>query len=526
MGGSPPSMSSNELRRDVSVWGSYMWGYAAVAADIYTALGIVTLAALGLTPLAFLMAGTVYAVVGLCYAELASAYPVAGGGQYFTLRGLGDAFGFLAGSALMLDYVIDISLFTVIAFGSTNYFLPYLSFGHSFSDFAIQLGPVHVLWLWLLETLAGIGVLIWLNCLGIRISSLVNEVLGVITIVAQSLIVIAGFVFVWNPGLLARQFVLNRPSLGQFACGTSLAIISFVGLETISRVPQEPRRPATIIPRTTIGVVLSVLIFALSFSVLATGMIDASAFKGHEGDPVALVAGRIPLIGAVAAPLTALIGGIVVYISANSGVVSVSRLTYSMSQFQVLPAWFKRVHPRHQTPARTIVVFSVAAMVVTIFAFLFPGKAGSNAAIDILADLYAFGATYGYLLVLISLLVLRFRDPFTPRPYRMPLNVLIRFRGRPVWFPILAVVGMIAMLFFLIMVIATHAYARVAGPLWVVAAFLFYMVYRRRRGLPVLRTIPRDWDLVTRQVLTSAEEWRSLEEYEAAIAERDSAAAR
>ena len=91
MGGGPQNMSSSELRRDISVWGCYMWGYADVGADIYTALGIVALAALGLTPLAFLMAGTVYALVGLCYAELASTYPVAGGGQYFTLRGLGDA---------------------------------------------------------------------------------------------------------------------------------------------------------------------------------------------------------------------------------------------------------------------------------------------------------------------------------------------------------------------------------------------------------------------------------------------------
>ena len=105
----------------------------------------------------------------------------------------------------------------------------------------------------------------------------------------------------------------------------------------------------------------------------------------------------------------------------------------------------------------------------------------------------------------------------------MPLNVRIRFRGRQIWFPILAVVGIIAMLFFLIMVVATHAYARVAGPLWVVGAFLFYMLYRRRRRLPVLRTIPRDWDSVTRQVLMSAEEWKSLEEFEAAIAERNAA---
>src|SRR2546428_3947868 len=52
-------VAGSELRRDVSVWGSYMWGYAAVGADIYTALGIITLAALGLAPVAFLAAGLV-----------------------------------------------------------------------------------------------------------------------------------------------------------------------------------------------------------------------------------------------------------------------------------------------------------------------------------------------------------------------------------------------------------------------------------------------------------------------------------
>src|SRR5437764_11362858 len=98
-----------------------MWGYAAVGADIYTALGIITLAALGLAPLAFLTAGIVFALVGLCYAELASAYPLAGGGQYFTLRGLREFAGLVAGSALVLDYTIDISLFTVVAFGYINY---------------------------------------------------------------------------------------------------------------------------------------------------------------------------------------------------------------------------------------------------------------------------------------------------------------------------------------------------------------------------------------------------------------------
>ena len=495
-----------------------MWGYADVGADIYTALGIVALAAAGFTPLAFLLAGSVYALVGLCYAELASAYPVAGGGQYFTLRGIGDAFGFLAGSALLLDYIIDISLFTVIAFGYLNYFLP---LAQSLQHF--QVGPLTIQWLWLLETLAGIGILIWLNYIGIRISSLVNEVLGVVTIVAQSIIVVAGFVLVWKPDLLFHQFVSRPPSLGEFAFGTSLAIISFVGLESISQVAQETRRPATIIPRTSIGLILSVLLFAIAFSVLAVGMVDTQAFKGHEGDPVRLLAQNIPIIGVVAAPLTALIGGIVVYISANSGVVSVSRLTYSMSQFQLLPAWFSKVNPRYRTPARTIAVFSGAAMLMTLFAFFVPGKTGSNAAIDVLADLYAFGATFGYLLVFASLMVLRFRDPYTPRPYRMPLNIRIRFHGEPVWFPLLGVVGFLGVFFFLVMVIATHAYARIAGPLWVLLAFGLYAIYRRRHKLPIFRTVSRNWEAVTKQVLETAEEWQSLEEYEAALADRDRA---
>src|SRR6202163_4411605 len=303
-------ISGSELRRDVSVWGSYMWGYAAVGADIYTALGIITLAALGLAPLAFLAAGIVFALVGLCYAELASAYPLAGGGQYFTLRGLGDLSGLVAGAALVLDYTIDISLFTVVAFGYFNYFLPWVTFGHHITDFTATIGPIHLAWLWLVESLAGILVLIWLNVRGIKVSTNFNEIIGTIAIVAQTVIVLAGFALVWRPELVSHEFLFDRPSLSQFAFGSSLAIIAFVGLETISQVAQETRRPATIIPRTSIGLVIYVLLFAMASSVLAVGLIHPTEFRGHEGDSVALIASKIPVIGIVAAPLTAAIGAV------------------------------------------------------------------------------------------------------------------------------------------------------------------------------------------------------------------------
>ena len=517
-------VAGSELRRDVTVWGSYMWGYAAVGADIYTALGIITLAALGLAPLAFLAAGLVFALVGLCYAELASSYPLAGGGQYFTLRGLGDFSGLIAGAALVLDYTIDISLFTVVAFGYFNYFLPWISFGHHVGDFTLHLGPIHLAWLWLVESVAGIVLLIWLNVRGIKVSTNFNEVIGTIAIVAQTLIVIAGFVLVWNPDLVAHQVIFHRPTLSEFAFGSSLAIIAFVGLETISQVAQEKRRPATIIPRTSIGLVLSVLLFAMAFSVLAIGILDVHTgkpldFHGREGDSVALIAQNIPLIGVVAAPLAAAIGALIVFISANSGVVSSSRLSYSMSQFDLLPAWFSKVNKKFATPARAVTVFGAVALLQTVFAFFTPGPAGRTAAIDVLADLYAFGATTGYLLVFISLFVLRFRDPFTPRPYKMPLNIRITYKGNQVWFPVLGVIGFLGVLFFLVMVLLTHQYARIVGPLWVLAAIALFAMYRRKRGLPIFKTLPRDWVTATRRVLLEAEEFQSLEEYDAALQE-------
>ncbi|TMF86967.1 MAG: APC family permease [Chloroflexi bacterium] len=519
------AITGSELRRDVSVYGSYMWGYAAVGADIYTALGIITLAALGLAPLAFLAAGIVFALVGLCYAEMASSYPLAGGGQYFTLRGLGDLWGLIAGAALVLDYTIDISLFTVVAIGYLNYFLPWVTSGHHAIDFTITLGtalgPIHFAWLWLLESAAGIVLLIWLNVRGIKVSTNFNEIIGTVAIFAQSVIVVAGFVLVWKPEILANQLAFNRPTLSQFAFGSSLAIIAFVGLETISQVAQETRRPATIIPRTSIGLVISVLLFAMAFSILAIGLPNLSPadFRGHEGDPVALIAEHIPIIGVVAAPLTAVIGFLIVYISANSGVVSSSRLSYSMSQFDLLPAWFSRVNKRFRTPARAVMVFGSIALLQTIIAFLTPGEPGKSAAIDVLADLYAFGATTGYLLVFISLFVLRFKDPFTPRPYKMPINIRVTYKGNQVWFPVLGVLGLLGVLFFLVMVLLTHHYARIVGPIWVVAAIVLFALYRRRRGLPVFKTLPRDWEGATKKVLLEAEEFQSLEEYEAALSE-------
>jgi basic amino acid/polyamine antiporter, APA family len=519
-GGTASAGGKAELRRDVSVWGSFMWGYADVGADIYTALGLVMAAAQGATSLAFGLAGLVYVMIGLGYTELASAYPVAGGGQYFALRGLGDFWGYVAGIALLLDYTIDIALFSVASAGYFNFFWKYL-FGHEYVKHIVHLGPLTIYDPVLAgEALALIFFLIWLNIRGIKESSLFNEILGGIDIATESSIVIFGFLFAWKPELLARQWheTMSHFSLHDFAYGSSLAIISFVGLESISQAAQETKRPATIIPRTSITLIFTVFIFAMAFSTLGLGVLPWQAFRDNINDPVALLAHNIPFIGFIAGPFAAFLGVTILAISANSGIMSSSRLTFSMSRLKLVTSWFDHVHPKYRTPVRAIVFFSLVGVLQVALAALTPELLGT------LGNLYAFGATLGYILVFISLIKLRFADPYTPRPYRMPINISWkRADGSTVSLPILGIIGMAGVSTIFFEVVFTHAIGRIAGPAWIVAGLIYYFFYRRSQNLPILGTVPRDWEQEQIDVLTSAEEFDLLEQYKNALAARDRA---
>lgn len=503
------------LRRDVTIWGSYTWGYADVGADIYVALGLVIGAAQGGAPLAFALAGLVYIMIGLAFTELASSYPVAGGGHYYSLRGLGDFWGFMAGVALLLDYTIDIALFATASTGYVNFFLPYL--GVHLGDFMVSLGPlISFNALWLGETLVMILFLRWLNVRGIRESSRVNEVIGLMDLVLEMSVVVFGFLLAWSPELLVQQWVYEFPSPREFMYGFSLAIISFVGLESISQAAQETRRPATVIPRTSIALIFTVFILALGFSTVGLGILPWQEFRAHEADPIAYLALHIPYLGIIAGPFAAFLGATILFISSNTGVMGDSRLIFSMSHFRLASAWFRHVHPKYHTPSNAIIGFGWVGILLTIFAFLTPRV------LDTLANLYAFGATFGYMLVFISLIRLRFSDPYTPRPYKVPLNFKWKRKdGSTVEVPILGFLGFLGVASIFFTVIITHEIGRIAGPAWLLICLVYYVVFRRRSGLPVLGSVKHDWEQEQIDVLTSAEEYDSLEKYKQALIRRD-----
>jgi basic amino acid/polyamine antiporter, APA family len=507
------SQESHSLRRAVGVWGSYTWGYADVGADVYVALGIVMAAAQGATNVAFLFAGLVYVMVGLAYTELAAAYPMAGGGQFYVLRGLGDFWGFVAGWAVLLDFTIDISLFALASAGYINFFIPALNTHVDINVLGISIPGVQPILI--LEATFFVVMLTFLNVLGVRESSKFNEILGALDIVSESSILFIGFLFAFNPSLLIHQMVTAWPDPFHLAYGASLAIISFVGLESISQASQETIRPAKVVPRTSIALILTVLIYALAFSNLSLSMLPWQSVAGHNGDPIAWLASHIPILGLFAGPYVAMLGATLLLISSNSGVFGASRITYSMARFDLLPRWFSKVHPKFRTPVRTLVVFSGIALVELWLAGLSPN------AYDVLGNMYAFGAATAYMLVFVSLLVLRFIDPWTPRPFKVPLN--IRFRGKDGetrLLPIVGILGFIGISSILVLVVLTHAIGRIAGPAWIILGLLIYFWHRRRNKLPVRKSLQRNWEKEQLHVYEDAGEYDMADELKENLARK------
>ena len=417
------------------------------------------------------------------------------------MRGLGDIFGFIAGWAVLLDFTIDVTLFAWSSVDYTSQLLPALVNSiHPWFHFSGVLGLVFGLCL--------------LNVVGVRESTAFNGVVSALDVISETCILCFGFLFAFRPHLLIHAMQFNWPSPYQLMLGTSLAIVSFVGLESISQAAQETQRPASVIPRTSVALILTILIFALAYSNLALGLhpwhpiTDAAGHSlqfwqifphnaDNQGKAVALLAEQVPYYGAFAALYVPVLGAVLLLISSNSGVFGSSRIAYAMSSSRLLPSIFQRVHGKFRTPLVSIVFFSTIAVVELIFAAapaLYPSVAslyvhffhGENG-LEFLADLYAFGAATSYSFVFLGLIALRLNDPLSPRKFKIPLNVPMQFRGERVEFPVVAVIGFIGIFSILMFTLRTHALGRIFGPSWLLLGLIIYLIYRRYRGLPLFR---------------------------------------
>ncbi len=459
------------LRRTVGVPGLFATAYGNVGSSIYYALGLVAAHALGLTPLVFILAGGLFALTAKTYAEGAAMFPEAGGSSSFARHAFNEVASFFAGWALTLDYIITIAISAFFVPHYLGAFWPAL--GHNPGD--------------IIGGAVTIALLAALNIRGLRESASLNIGLALLDLLTQVLLVILGFVLVFNPGTLLHQIHLGvAPSFRELIFALSISMVAYTGIETVSNMAEEARDPDRDVPRTVNYVLMAVLGIFSGISLISIVALPVTQdIHGHystllgtkyQNDPVLGIVSALGLGHGVTVALRYYVGilaATILVIATNAGMIGISRLSWSLAQHRQLPPIFARVHPRYGTPWFTIIVFSVLATLLLI-----PGKT------DFLGNLYSFGAMLSFTTAHAAVVALRYRQPDLPRPYRVPWNV--RFRGG--WLPLGAVLGGLGTFAAWLSVVALHVEARTVGIAWMVIGMTGYFAYRRHEGLPPMES--------------------------------------
>jgi len=464
-------VDKGSLHRVLNAPQLYAIGYGDVGSSIYYALGVTTLYALGAVPLALLLAGIVFVCTVLTYTELATAMPESGGSCSFARHAFNDLVSFIAGWALLLDYIVTIAI-SAYSIG------PYVS--HFWPALKTSIGNVPF-------TLLILGVLLSLNVIGVKESARVSLLLCLFDIATQLVIVTLGLVFLMEI-LHPAQFLEHlrhlwvymqigvagadwSPTWPQFFKGVGMAMVAYIGIESISQLAGEARRPHRTIPRAMLSTMATLLVLYFGISSIALSALSPQELTQYYlEDPIAGIAASMPFGRQYLAPWVGLLGATILFVAANAGLIGASRLTFAMSEHFTMPRLFYKLHPRFKTPYVSLIAFTVLAAAVVFFAGRLTG----------IADLYNFGAMLSFALAHLSLLGLRIRQPEMVRPFRIGWNVKI---GRAA-LPITALVGLLGTVAVWVDVVLTKPAGRNLGFLWMGVGVAAYLWYRRQQKLP------------------------------------------
>jgi len=459
----PRRIKRFRLRRVLGVAAVFSAGYGNVGSSIYYALGIVALAAMGATPIALGIAGVLFIFTALTYAEGTAMLPEAGGSASFARHGFNDLAGFAAGWALMLSYIVTISIsaFTIP---------PYLGFfWEPFKDSA------------LIGTLASMGIVVFLmaiNVIGIKETSFINISAAILDITTQVSLVVIGFILLFSPPVLFQRIFENWPSPQNLILGIALASIAYTGIETMSQMAEETKQPEKRVPKALFMMIVTVLVLFAGISLVSlSAMTPQELASEWSRDPVAGIAAHLPLplLQAVLKPLIAILAGTILLIATNAGLIGISRLAFSLGSHRLIPPALSRIHPRFKTPYIAIILFSIIAILVLVPGF-FAADVFQN-----MGALYAVGSLLAFMFAHASIIIMRIRKPEMPRPFKLGWN--LRIKG---WeLPISALIGLAALAIIWLIILITQPYSRWVGLAWMAIGLAVYYLYRRRERLPL-----------------------------------------
>ncbi|MBC8275419.1 MAG: APC family permease [Chloroflexi bacterium] len=481
-----PRVKAHPLRRVLGIPGLYSVGYGNVGSSIYYALGIIVLVAMGATPIVLAVAGILFIFTALTYAEGTAMYPEAGGSASFARHGFNDSVGFISGWALMLGYIVTIAISAFVIPPYLGYFWPPLKESAAIGT-AVSMGIIFFVMI--------------INVIGVRETSFVNVAAAVFDLLVQLLIICLGFLVLFNFDFLVNNIRFYWPSWENLFLGVALASIAYTGVETMSQMAEETKRPAKKVPRALVLMIITVLILFGGVSTVGLSAMTPPELAGSWAtDPVAGIAHAISMAitpQEMAATLSsgtevvivltwiftglrdllpllvAVLAASILFIATNAGLMGISRLAFSMGRNQLIPAALGRVHHRFKTPYISIIIFSAVALAIMV-----PGFFAPRAFLE-LGALYAFGSLLSFVLAHASIMSLRIKNPDLPRPFRLRWN--IRFRQREL--PVTAILGLVGTAAVWLVVIFTQPYSRWVGFGWMAVGLVIYVIFRWRRKL-------------------------------------------
>ncbi|HEY2053023.1 MAG TPA: universal stress protein [Solirubrobacterales bacterium] len=460
------------LSRVHGVGALFSAAYGNVGSSIYYALGVTAAFALGLTPLAFVISGLIFAATAATYAEATVMYPEAGGSSSFARHAFNEFVSFVAAWGQMLNYTITVAISAFFVPHYLAVFWPAL--GHSPGD--VIAGAA------LVVGLAG------LNIRGTEESSKLNLILAVADLATQVVLVGIGIVLVLSPHILIDNIHLGvAPTWSKFALGIAVGMIAYTGIETISNMAEEAKDAARTIPRSVgfvvaavLGLYLLIPIVALSAMPVvqdAAGHYHTALGSKYADDPILGIVENLGLSNGPTEVLRYYVGvlaAVILLIATNAGLIGVSRLTYSMGQHRQLPEGLRQVHPKYRTPYIAIIIFAGVAIITML-----PGKT------NFLATMYSFGAMLSFTIAHIAVIKLRKSHADVERTWKPPLN----FRAFGVEVPLTAVLGGLGTFAAWVVVMALNPSTLFVGTGWMLLGIAVYVLYRRNQGLPLTRTV-------------------------------------
>jgi basic amino acid/polyamine antiporter, APA family len=445
---------------------------SAVGFSVYFSIGVVADRGLGLTPLIFLGSGLMFALTTMTYVEGGAMFRERGGSSMFASHAFNELVSFVAGWAILIDYLIVIAAAAI----TVPHYLSPISEG--LSDGAAEL------------TIAAAVILLaaGINVVGVtgRTRQARLVVLALADLTLQVAVIAVGAIVVFDPSLLTDQLDLfASPSGEDVIYAFVIATIAYAGIEAASDLaPDVEFEPGDLRRILNAGAIVVPVLYACISAIALMALPVRSGPDGPETElsttyieePVLGVVQAFdpPWLGDVMQWLVVLVAVPMLIWAATTSMLGLSRHVYSLARSRQIPSWAGKLERTYSTPYIAIGIATVLALGLAV-----PGD------ITFLAGVYAFGALLATTIAHLSIVRLRLTASGRERPYSVPFN--IRLRGGSVPLPTL-VAGVISGLAWA-SVLAFHGQALYVGGGWMVFGLVSYLLYRKVEGISLTERV-------------------------------------